>query len=215
MKMNSNGNKSHLHELNLEYVFPSPIWNVDLNFDLQDLKNCCLDFRDENMTTIKSNLGIESYQSPDICVPCEISKGGVFAELFKTIQEYANIAYKTYQPSVSSLKIDNAWININGFGASQIIHTHPSSILAGVFYVSIPQGQSCGSINFYRNMYEAFSIQRLNSGAIVERNPHSSVDHSYAPVENRLFIFPSWMPHGVGMNTNEEERISISFNLVN
>jgi len=213
--MNLNGNKSHLHELNLEYVFPSPIWNVDLDCDLQAIHEYCLKFRDENMTTIKSNRGLESYQSADICASCEILKGGEFGGLLKTIEMYANTAYKTFQPSVSSLKMSNAWININGLGASQIIHTHPSSILAGVFYVSIPTGQDCGSINFYRNMFESFSIKSLNSGSLMQENPHSSVEHSYKPVENRLFLFPSWMPHGVGVNTNEKDRISVSFNLVN
>ena len=44
--------------------------------------------------------------------------------------------------------------------------------------------------------------------------PHTSSTWSYPPQEGRLILFPAWLSHGVRENETDEDRISISFNLV-
>ena len=44
--------------------------------------------------------------------------------------------------------------------------------------------------------------------------PHTHATMSYPPKEGRLVLFPSWVSHGVRENHTDEDRISISFNLI-
>lgn len=200
-----------------EYLFPSPIWCVDLQNNVREIHKYCLDVKEKTETRNLSNRGINSFQSNDIDTQFEINKNSELSKLFLSIEEYANIAYSTYNPIEGLLSLKNFWININGHGAYNSIHTHPSSVLSGVFYVSIPQDEDCGSINFYRNQTEAYAIKSLGTGKTISTSdaPHSMLERWYRPEENRLFLFPSWMPHDVGVNKSRHERISISFNLTN
>jgi len=200
-----------------EYLFPSPIWCIDLQVDVKEISKYCLDVRDATNTRNLSNRGINSFQSQDIDTHNEIKKNKELSKLFSAVEEHANIAYSTYEPLAGSLSTKNFWININGYGAYNSIHTHPSSVLSGVFYVGIPDDEDCGAINFYRNQTESFAIKSLGTGKTVSGSnaPHSILERWYEPVENRLFLFPSWMPHDVGVNKSKQERISISFNLTN
>ena len=200
-----------------EYLFPSPVWCIDLQINVKKIHEYCLNIRDTTDTRNLSNRGINSFQSKDIDTQVEIKKNEELYKLFSSVEEHANIAYSTYEPLSGSLSTKNFWININGYGAYNSIHTHPSSVLSGVFYVSIPKDEDCGAINFYRNQAESYAIKSLGTGKTISNSntPHSMLERWYEPVENRLFLFPSWMPHDVGVNKSNQERISISFNLTN
>lgn len=200
-----------------EYLFPNPIWCVDLNLDLKAVRDYCLDARNKKDSRTLSNRGLNSWQSSDICAQSEIVNNNELSKMLVSIEQHGNEAYKTYGPLEGQLKTTNFWININGYGAYNSIHTHPGSVLSGVFYVSVPQDADCGAINFYRNQSESFAIRSLGTGRTIAdgQTPQAMIERWYEPIENRLFLFPSWMPHDVGVNTSDKERISISFNLTN
>lgn len=102
----------------------------------------------------------------------------------------------------------NCWANINGKGQSHQIHTHPNNLLSGVYYVSAPD--NCGDIVFHDPRQQAIVL----IPQIAERSPFNASKHNIVPREGRLLLFHSWFQHMVEENESEQERISISFNLM-
>ncbi len=105
----------------------------------------------------------------------------------------------------------SAWININGPGAYNILHSHPNSHLSGVMWIKAPK--NCGVISFDNpNGHQTYTeINSYNQ----EFNDQFFIHHSYwlPPIEGRMIIFPSHLQHEVRENNSNEDRISVSFNI--
>jgi hypothetical protein len=48
----------------------------------------------------------------------------------------------------------------------------------------------------------------------VKKNQYTGESIKISPVEGNLMIWPSYLPHSVETNNHDDERISISFNIV-
>ena len=51
--------------MNLDYIFPTPIWWVDLDIDLEEMGRICVDTAINMEGKARSNRGLLNYQSPD------------------------------------------------------------------------------------------------------------------------------------------------------
>lgn len=106
----------------------------------------------------------------------------------------------------------NAWINISGKHAYDVCHVHPQSLLSGVFYVKVPANS--GALTFRNDKeFQSFREWQLKSWALTDRY-NMSPAFECAPAEGRMILFPAWLPHEVGINLSDEDRISISFNVL-
>ena len=99
------------------------------------------------------------------------------------------------------------WAIINKKDSFNVVHTHPNSYLSAAYYVKAPK----------------------NCGKFLVENPNSVSNHSYPRIsketelnanirgldvnEGDLLFFPSYLPHKVGRNMSDEDRIVISFNI--
>lgn len=91
------------------------------------------------------------------------------------------------------------WASVHEGNSVHVPHTHPSSAVSGVFYVSVPPG--VGSI--------AFEDPRAAHSPIFAVN-----QRTHTPVAGELLLFPPWVIHLVGSSSDAPApRISISFNL--
>jgi len=104
--------------------------------------------------------------------------------------------------------ITNCWANTNPKGESHRIHSHPNNYLSGVYYVRAPE--KCGDIVFFDPRPQ--SIVLLPQ--VTERTPFNSSKHRITAREGTLLVFHSWFQHLVETNESDEERISISFNIM-
>jgi uncharacterized protein (TIGR02466 family) len=52
------------------------------------------------------------------------------------------------------------------------------------------------------------------SSLTARKNEFTAERISISPVEGNIILFPSYLPHSVETNSHDEERISISFNLI-
>lgn len=181
----------------LEYgLFPTTVWSDDLNLDLDELREEIYKFSKVNPSVNYSNAG--GYQG----------HGFNYKPLVDAIK---NIVPRYEDPELGDLLIGHSmWVNINCHGAHNRRHTHADGIilLSGVYYVTVPE----------------------NSGDIIFFDPRPSIVHSFAdsryygqgipgvypmkPKENMILLFPCWLEHEVQPNTTDEDRISISFNIV-
>lgn len=90
------------------------------------------------------------------------------------------------------LRVERAWPIVSAPGTSMAPHAHHDTHLTAVYYVEAPTGS--GALRF------------VNS----TRGQHAD----YVPVNGRLAIFPSRQRHEVLENLSDQDRLSISFEIV-
>jgi len=107
------------------------------------------------------------------------------------------------------IALTEAWLNIND--SRQCMnseHVH-GDVLSGVFYLSAPEGS--GKIVFQNP-----AINKLWKGCSLtsQKNQYTGETIRIEPEEGNILLFPSYLPHSVVTNDHDEERISISFNII-
>lgn len=97
-----------------------------------------------------------------------------------------------------------------GKDSSHDNHTHPDSILSGVFYLSCSENTSPIIFNDPRAYYKY-----INYKPIFGRNDGYYLYPEYVvqPQPGMLLLFPSWLEHEVPKQTSDDDRITLVFNL--
>tara|TARA_B100001250_G_scaffold402478_1_gene415648 strand:+ start:604 stop:1191 length:588 start_codon:yes stop_codon:yes gene_type:complete len=173
-------------------LFPSTVWSIDLDLDLDEMRKEIMKFSLTHPSQRRSNDG--GYQGH--CFDYE----PLLDAIGENIPHYED-------PKLGDLFI-STWVNINRRGNRNRRHTHSDGInfLSGVFWVTIPE--KSGDITFFDPKQPVYySMADL-------RYYESSHSHTMSPKENRLLLFPCWLEHEVGSSKSDDERISISFNVL-
>jgi uncharacterized protein (TIGR02466 family) len=182
-------------------LFFDGVWNTTFKTDLKDY---CDFIRNNDTGRNISNVG--GYQS-------KILNGSesILQPLISHIQKETLIFSRLFNMTYDSFKVDNMWININGFKDYNRTHHHPCCLFSGVYYISTPQ--DCGNLEFIRSDHR---LRAYDWGVpMTNTNSHNCVVRSLPAEQYRCYIFPSFYEHGVLPNLNKkEERYSISFNVV-
>ena len=187
-----------------ENIFRTEIYSSYLNFDLNKLTKYCFELENYNKSRKKSNLG--GWQSGDLFDEDDDVIFNLRKLITKHLNNYSvNLSFKKF-------KLTNLWININGYKDTNMKHMHPGSVLSGVFYVKLPNIDSCGNLVFFNPAADLMEYSfNPHRDVLKYDNRHSSTSF-VKPKENLLIIFPSWVNHLVEPNMSKEKRISISFN---
>lgn len=194
-----------MSKINVEYWFPTPIWNVDLDIDNEILSDTCLKLKEDNLTSGRTLSNRGGWQSQDLFVEHNIS---VFSPLMLKITDVLNdILITDYEVADRTAVISHYWINVNSRGDVNQVHIHPGSFLSGVYYISAPENS--GNIHFERDAKEIYSMGIMK---ISGKTPVSGTNCEYPPKPGRLLVFPGWLPHSVLQSESDEPRISIAFN---
>tara|TARA_B100000965_G_scaffold225351_1_gene188620 strand:- start:63 stop:650 length:588 start_codon:yes stop_codon:yes gene_type:complete len=173
-------------------LFPTTVWETYLNLDLDELRREIYNFSKATPSKNLSNIG--GYQ------------GHCFD--YKPLIDAIKYNVPCYEdPELGDLFF-STWVNINKRGNSNKRHTHSTGItfLSGVYYVTVPKNS--GNIVFFDP--KSMLFETTPDGDYYRRS-HSEVCE---PKENMLLLFPSWLEHEVEPNNTDEDRISISFNLI-
>lgn len=108
---------------------------------------------------------------------------------------------------LAEVYITNNWYNIMSTGSRVSAHRHYGSVVSGAFYPSLEFGSS--------NLFFNSPITQCKMNDILteqgEHNPFSAFKTEISIKEGHLYIFPSWLEHGVNIN-NVPNRIVVSFN---
>ena len=180
-------------------LFASPLHIEEMFFDVNSIREECYRRQKNNPGRKLSNVG--GYQSGDYFLPDLF-----FNDLFLEIEEAGNAFADLI--GIRSVKMDNFWININRKGHYNQKHDHPNCQLSGAYYVKVPPNS--GLIKFIHPC-DRFITRDWN---VKKFTPYSSEVWGFEPKENDLYIFPSWLEHSVTPSSSDEDRISISFNLM-
>ena len=108
-----------------------------------------------------------------------------------------------------------AWYNVNRYGDHHAPHTHPKSYLSGTYYVRVPPAPSHVDDPRARHACISFFDPRTGANMITAGpEPDARASHTILPDAGTLLMWPSPMQHQVHPNLSEEQRISISFNVI-
>tara|TARA_R100000655_G_C2926778_1_gene183284 strand:+ start:37 stop:603 length:567 start_codon:yes stop_codon:yes gene_type:complete len=187
----------------LQNIFITSIWNVSLNFNLDNLKKEINKITNTDKGRIISNQG--GYQSNDI----NMKTNTHINFLSKAIIDNANYFKKQLDLEDKSI-LQNMWINKNYFKDYNTLHNHPNSCISGVYYVQC--SKESGAITFENPNADGIGYAWENK--IIKYNNNTSSSWTITPTPNQLLLFPAFLKHFVKPNLTKEERISISFNLL-
>ncbi len=122
-------------------------------------------------------------------------------ESVKSVLEFLKVIYDDFE-------ITGCWANISAAHARHEAHTHPNNYLSGVYYVQTHEGAD--TIVFMDPRMQAHVI----TPSTMEGTPGGTGKARLRVRDGTLVIFPSWLAHGVEANMSDEERISLSFNII-
>ena len=186
-----------------EMLWPTPYWHTmiwefmrsetKVTFN-EDFTGWIQGEMEKNQSVRKSNRG--GWQS-DLYKP-----EGEFLPLVKQIKEFCN-----YLPlDIKQIRIPQLWVNVNKKGDHNVIHQHGAYHLAGTYYVKVPKDS--GRLVFRDPrpgaISNVFMVNRFDKGEFKNINL----------MEGLLMIWPSYLDHFVEPSQTDEERISISFDIV-
>jgi uncharacterized protein (TIGR02466 family) len=197
-----------MNEHEIIKLFPEPIFRFKLeNFEVlnNDLAKYIYNLRDGDKIGItKSNRG--GWHSQYFSLDQKESIQQKFALL---VQQYIIKVFQLYGWKIKdvNIRIQHMWAIINKKNDFNVVHTHPNCFLSAAYYVKA--SKNCG-----RFTIESPNIAKRHSYPVVEHSNELNVEVASLDVnEGDLLIFPSYLPHKVGINKSDDDRIVISFNV--
>lgn len=187
-------------------IFVTSIFHKIIDdINLKELSTIVLKYKEENKNCSRS--GISSFQS-DYFINYDNS---LVEYLFKChilpMADHIIKAIWNYNRTYSSLEY---WYNVNDKYSYNMQHNHVGAVLSGAFYIKVPENS--GNITFVRSESEVNELAKFINPNNTNYYTHSRYWSN--AIEGKLVIFPSHIPHYVEQNLSEEQRISLSFNLM-
>lgn len=105
-------------------------------------------------------------------------------------------------------EITGCWATVLARGAMHKAHSHPNNFLSGVYYLRTYPGAD--SINFHDPRKQSAVIRP----PVVQLTAENTDQVVVKVRDGTLLVFASYLEHSVDANTSDEERISISFNIM-
>ena len=188
-------------------IYSIPLWQSEYP-EFEEHKEIFLtavrEYKEQNPTKETPKSNIKGYQSPNT-----LQSVSELRPLFEYICQMAFKAVADLDFVDCDIALTSAWLNVND--SRQCMnseHVH-GDVFSGVFYLKTPEGS--GKLSLFNP-----GINRMWNGCELARQKNQFTGESIRiePVEGNIILFPSYLPHSVETNDHDEERISISFNLI-
>lgn len=179
------------------YLFPTPLlvshYPNSYDTELDCIKK--LEFHKEQLDS-----DINNAQSVDTYV----LNRPEFKNIKTFIEDKLNYFSKEVFKYSSELVITQSWVNISPFGKSHNRHSHPNSIISGVWYIEI--SETSPPIRFHNSIVREINLDTT------ETNEFNGITYALVPKKSDVIFFPSNLHHDVPKNEVDSLRISLSFN---
>jgi uncharacterized protein (TIGR02466 family) len=190
-------------------IYQAPLGGKDAGRLNRDLEIACLSIaRDDRAGQAwcrdHGYAGYTSYASlNDLTI-----RAPAFADLERRLSPHiARFAKALHFDLAKKLALDSIWINVLKPGGTHSGHIHPSSVLSGTYYVTVPRGASALKLEDPR-LGLMMAAPRKKETAPRDAQPFVTV----TPKPGTLILFESWLRHEVPPNPARQDRISVSFN---
>ena len=177
-------------------IFPTPIYVSNLSNLLTEKQ---INFI-KNLETI-SSYGNSSSKNKYILNEKPLAK--LKKELEICVQDYFD---KVIQPK-ENIKpyITQSWCAYTNKNEYHHIHTHANSLVSGVFYVDVNDGED--EITFHKKQQEILKFESY------ENNLFNMQTLFFKVKKNDVMLFPSTLGHEVKSKNSDNRRISLAFNV--
>lgn len=185
-------------------MFPTLVWKIQVNAQLYEAIDArilaVLESLRQDLPKLAPGQGWQSERT--------LHEREEFRDLVSCINKAATGILRFLKIGYSAFEITGCWANVLAKGAAHKAHSHPNNFLSGVYYVRTHPGTN--ALNFHDPRNQTGIIRP----PVVELSAENT-DQVVVTVKNgTLLVFPSYLQHSVDANTSEEERISVSFNIM-
>jgi uncharacterized protein (TIGR02466 family) len=185
----------------LEKMFPSPMILKD--FAIKNHSQI-IDLSRKLVTQYNDNPFSYSYCRSTLNTKSDILEIPEFSYIKDQILTVISAYVTHHKINVKNLKLIESWLNQYDVHGYQDLHSHPSSVLSGVFYI-----KSAGNRDFsFQAPWHFFQGTYPRYTEITVDNSHNL---EYESIEGRCMVWMSHLMHRTVPAT--EERISLSFNV--
>ena len=197
-------NESWFEASDITTMFPTLVWQLQLKADLREAMEArilaALEGIRRDLPRLAPSQGWQSEQT--------LHNREEFRDLVACVNHAAKGILHFLRIGYDDFEITGCWANVLAKGAAHKAHSHPNNFLSGVYYVRTHPGTD--TINFHDPRSQVGVIRPP-----VEELTAENTDQVVVRVKDgTLLVFPSYLQHSVDANTSEEERISISFNIM-
>ena len=134
----------------------------------------------------------------------------------KPLNDFIMEAFRDFATNVMRLKykelqFSQSWLTYKMPGQFHKAHTHPNTLLAGVFYYDVQPGDS--ALCFSKES-KSFNRSHLEPSLLedYQQHPYSQEEIYFTPSQNNFIIFPSYVTHGVPPNKTDKVRKALGVN---
>ena len=185
-------------------MFPTLVWKVSLRAEWRDaIAMDVLGLLGElrrNLPPLEPGQGWQSEQT--------MHEREELRQLHSCVSQVARSVLRFLRIGQESLEVTGCWATVLGKGAMHRVHSHPNNFLSSVYYIRVFPGAD--TINFH----DPRSQSRVIRPPVVELIAENTDQVVVKVAGGTLLLFPSYLEHSVDANLCDEERISISFNMM-
>lgn len=131
-----------------------------------------------------------------------------FRDLMSCVRDTVTGILRFLRIGYDAFEVTAGWATVLARGAAHKVHHHPNNFLSGVYYVRTHPGAN--TINFHDPRPQTGIIR----APVVELTRENTDQVVVEVKDGTLLLFPAWLQHSVDANASEEERVSISFNIM-
>ena len=100
-----------------------------------------------------------------------------------------------------------------GAGSQHELHSHPGSVVSGVFYIRATENSPPIIFKDPRSYYKYIHYTTIFEDERDPKNYSLFPEYVVKPKSGMLLLFPSWLEHEVPLSNSEDERMTLVFNL--
>ena len=130
--------------------------------------------------------------------------------ILSLVDQYGKMLGYDYE----SYRFGQSWISYKHPGQHHTMHSHPNSLISGVFYYGEPTDNT-PAVKFHK-MEGGFNSSYLAPKLVKDKRglKHAQKEFSIEFTPGLLLLFPSYLHHSVPLNKTEKTRCSLAFNVV-
>lgn len=185
-------------------MFPTLLWKILVKRELRDAIDAkilaTVGSMRRDFPKLESGHGWQSEQT--------LHDREEFQDLVACVDNATRSILRFLQIGHDAFEITGCWATVLARGAAHKAHSHPNNYLSGVYYVRTHPGAD--TINFHDPRNQAGVIRP----PVMELTAENTDQVVVKVTNGTLLLFPAYLEHSVDANTSEEERVSISFNIM-
>ena len=185
-------------------MFPTLLWKIQVKPELRDAIDAkilaALGSMRRDLPRLESGHGWQSEQT--------LHDREEFQDLVACVDNATRSILRFLQIGHDAFEITGCWATVLAKGAAHKPHSHPNNYLSGVYYVRTHPGAD--TINFHDPRNQAGVIRP----PVMELTAENTDQVVVKVTNGTLLLFPAYLEHSVDANTSDEERVSISFNIM-